>query len=393
MREVQPQDQPDDSEPTPERQAELRAAYEANMAAGQAPYAGVAIRTRGELQWVMRERAWSTDREAGGSARADLRDADLGGIILSRARLYEADLSGANLSGAVLRHVRLSGTQLPRAQLMGADLSGAHLNETNLTDADLTASTLTGALLGGADLSGAELHFAVMDVLTVLAEARLSSATRLADVVWNNVPLTRIRWETLKAIGDEGVARNPMDSTGKTKDKDLQRHDYEKAARAYGQLAVVLRDQGVNEAADRFAYRAHRLQRIVLRRQAFLPSKKGQPVRLGQRVRRLAAYIGSGLLDLIAGYGYRPLRSFVAYAVVVLGFAAAYFALGGAGGKAIAWNEAIVISMTAFHGRGFFSAVFQPGDLQAAVAAVEAFFGLLIEITFIATFTQRFFAR
>jgi hypothetical protein len=49
--------------------------------------------------------------------------------------------------------------------------------------------------------------------------------------------------------------------------------------------------------------------------------------------------------------------------------------------------------MTAFHGRGFFSAVFQPGDLQAAVAAVEALIGLLIEIVLIATFTQRFFAR
>jgi hypothetical protein len=49
--------------------------------------------------------------------------------------------------------------------------------------------------------------------------------------------------------------------------------------------------------------------------------------------------------------------------------------------------------MTAFHGRGFFSSVFQPGAIQAAVAAVEAFIGLLIEIVVIATFTQRYFAR
>jgi hypothetical protein len=45
------------------------------------------------------------------------------------------------------------------------------------------------------------------------------------------------------------------------------------------------------------------------------------------------------------------------------------------------------------HGSGFFSAVFQPGDLQAVVAVIEAFIGLLIEIVLIATFTQRFFAR
>jgi hypothetical protein len=55
--------------------------------------------------------------------------------------------------------------------------------------------------------------------------------------------------------------------------------------------------------------------------------------------------------------------------------------------------SALVFSVTSFHGHGFFSSVFQPGGLQAAVAAVEASIGLLMEITFIATFTQRFFAR
>jgi hypothetical protein len=139
---------------------------------------------------------------------------------------------------------------------------------------------------------------------------------------------------------------------------------------------VALRSQGLNEDADRFAYRAQRLQRRVLRQQ-------------GHLVRAL----GSWLLDVVAGYGYRPIRSLIAYVIIICAFAAAYFALGSANGQALSWNEAIVISMTAFHGRGFFSAVFQPGDLQAAVAAVEAFIGLLIEIVLIATFTQRFFAR
>jgi hypothetical protein len=56
-------------------------------------------------------------------------------------------------------------------------------------------------------------------------------------------------------------------------------------------------------------------------------------------------------------------------------------------------NEALAVSMTAFDGRRFFKAVFQPGDLLAMVAAVEAFIGLLIEIVLIATFTQRSFVR
>ena len=49
--------------------------------------------------------------------------------------------------------------------------------------------------------------------------------------------------------------------------------------------------------------------------------------------------------------------------------------------------------MTAFHGRGFFAGTFSPADPQAGVAALEAFLGLLIEVTFIATLTQRLFRR
>jgi len=37
-------------------------------------------------------------------------------------------------------------------------------------------------------------------------------------------------------------------------------------------------------------------------------------------------------LYLLAGYGCRPVRSLIAYFVVILGFAAAYFALGALNG-------------------------------------------------------------
>jgi hypothetical protein len=70
-----------------------------------------------------------------------------------------------------------------------------------------------------------------------------------------------------------------------------------------------------------------------------------------------------------------------------------FFTLGVANGQTLSWSEVIVISMTAFHRRGFLATVFQPNDAQAAVAAVEALSGLLIEIILIATFTQRFFNK
>jgi len=56
-------------------------------------------------------------------------------------------------------------------------------------------------------------------------------------------------------------------------------------------------------------------------------------------------YLFSLFLDLLAGYGYKPGRSFIAYALVVSVFATIYHLLG----VHLAWNEAIVISMTAFH--------------------------------------------
>jgi len=49
-----------------------------------------------------------------------------------------------------------------------------------------------------------------------------------------------------------------------------------------------------------------------------------------------------------------------------------------------------------FHGRGFFPSLSSETNLHnplVMLAAAEAIIGLLIEISFIATFTQRFFGK
>ncbi|HEV2460875.1 MAG TPA: pentapeptide repeat-containing protein, partial [Ktedonobacterales bacterium] len=323
---------PDDREPTPERQAELRAAYEANVAAGKAPYIDVPILTRGELRWVLQQRRWSgSDPMLEEDERADLSgaylyQADLSGVDLNLANLSEADLTFANLSGAYMHYANLSrgnlrGANLRGAVLPGANLSGAHLDDAdlhgtslniaNLSGADLPAATLSEANLRGANLSGANLRGAQMDATTSLLEARLDSHTRLADVVWNGVPLTRLNWPEVARLGDEQVARHPKDVHGKRKNKATRLHDYADAVLAYRQVATVLRSQGLNEHADRFAYRAQLLQRRLLRLQRYY-----------------LRYLGSLFLGLIAGYGYRPLRSFATYLLVVTVFGLAFWALG-----------------------------------------------------------------
>jgi hypothetical protein len=156
---------------------------------------------------------------------------------------------------------------------------------------------------------------------------------------------------------------------------------FENAVRANRQLATALRQQGLNEHADGFAYKAQTLQRPVLRRQG-----------------RHVAALGSWFLDFLAGYGYRPGQAVSVYLLLIAAFTVAYFGLGLTVGPQLSPLGALVFSITSFHGRGFFPGG-SPGhsvtldDPMTVLAAAEAVVGLIVEISFIATFTNRFFAR
>jgi hypothetical protein len=52
------------------------------------------------------------------------------------------------------------------------------------------------------------------------------------------------------------------------------------------------------------------------------------------------------------------------------------------------------LSLTSFHGRGFFPGInITLSDPRVVLAAFEAVIGLFIEFSFIATFTKRFFGN
>jgi uncharacterized protein YjbI with pentapeptide repeats len=314
-------------------------------------------------------------------AKCDLSTAQLQRTIFNQAQLQDANLNkaqlqGANLIEAQLQDAYLAEAQLQDANLIDAQLQGSFLTEaqlkgTNLLGAKLQGATLTGAVLQGANLSYAQLQGA--DLINVylqgaylieaqLQRVKLHEATLadedhigpyLVDVNWGDTNLAVVDWSQISKLNDDNS-------------------DYKMSARAYHQLSVVLHNQGLNEDAARFAYRAQLMQRVVFRQQ-----------------RKYGQYLFSLFLDLLSGYGYKVGRCFIAYALVIGVFATIYHLLG----THPAWNESIVISMTAFHGRGFFPEQFHPGDPQALAAAIEAFVGLLIEITLIATLTQRLFGK
>jgi uncharacterized protein YjbI with pentapeptide repeats len=341
--------------------------------------------------------------------KANLFEAHLEGATLSGTRLKAASLSGAFLEGASiggarlenaflrnthLEGARLYGARLDRASLVGAHLEGAQLRRAHLEGASLANAALGGKRMAADDLSRirqwapdfpevlrpADMQRAFFDTASVLDNVSLGDPqngyAELADTRWGETNLAVIRWTDGRnaiILGDEREARRRVTPEGKPKSRAERLADLERAVRANRQLAVALQAQGLNEDAGRFAYRAQRLQAQVLRRQ----------YRIGQ-------YLFSRFLDLLAGYGYRPWRSLVAYLLVIAGFALTFWLQGMLSGPHLAWNEALVISLTAFHGRGFFPEQFRPGDPQSAIAAIEAVIGLLIEICFIATFTQRF---
>jgi hypothetical protein len=295
--------------------------------------------------------------------------------LLSGAYLFRADLSGAHIFRANLSDANLRFANLRGANLALANLSGAVLDSADMSSADLNYANLSGADLSKANLSDAELTRARMDVATQLLHVQFDRKTRLFGVVWNGAPLDSVADWPMR-LGDEKYIKQA--------DTRKERvNAYRAAARAYRNLSVALRSQGLLIPASNY-----RLREQVLERKARLLEGS------------LLGWVFSWLLNLVAGYGERPVRSFFAYLLVLFGFAGAYFAAtngllvfgtGATQVQPLQWYEALVLSVSSFHGRGFFQPVQSLGDPVAILAAIEAVIGLFIEITFIATFTQRFF--
>jgi hypothetical protein len=81
------------------------------------------------------------------------------------------------------------------------------------------------------------------------------------------------------------------------------------------------------------------------------------------------------------------------YLLTITGFAITYLILGHTVGPTLTPLGALVFSVTSFHGRGFFPGGIRLDDPITVLAASEAVIGLIIEVSLIAAFTQRFFGK
>ena len=318
--------------------------------------------------WLTLNEWNETIKERSYMAAVLMKDANLYNTHMEGAHLIAAHLEGAYLWGAHLENAMLRGAHMEGANLREAHMEGANLRWAYLERADLRGAHLMGARLRGIWLGGAHLE-------NVILSDEKHKGPQLVDIHWGDVNLAVVKWSQVKMLGDEREARQKKHD-GKVKERTTRLKEYEEAVRANRQFALALQNQGLNEEAIYFAYRAQKLQRVVLRRQ-----------------RKFIQYLFSGFLDLLAGYGYRPGRSVLWYLILIFGFAFAYHIFGR---LSLFPPDAFVFSIMSFHGRGFFPSLSGETNLHnplVMLAAVEAVVGLLIEISFIATFTQRFFGK
>lgn len=393
------------------RQQELAQRYTTvtpDIERGIYPFGGVKL-SLADIEWLLATYADTFTPRAGLDVRgANLDDVDLGelplsGLVGGLTPTEWAEASYEQLQAAMvhMNHVSLREAQLDHAHLSGAQLHGADLTWACLVGADLSFAELQGADLSDTQLQGADLSFAELQETTLfyahlqgadLYQAALANAEgigpRLADAHWDGTNLAVVEWSQLKMLGDEAGARLTHAPDGAVRMKEERLRGLREAVRANRQLALALQAQGLSEEASRFFYRANLCQRKVLWFQMLQPH-----VSLWRRTRTFGAWIFSHLLNVLAGYGYRPERSFLAYLLVIFGFMGLYLLTSHFTTPHLRWDEALVLSLSSFHGRGFFPQTISLGDVYARLAVTEAVLGLFVEVSFIATFTQRFFGK
>ncbi|HYT44264.1 MAG TPA: pentapeptide repeat-containing protein, partial [Methylomirabilota bacterium] len=215
--------------------------------------------------WVDMERSFLTEAHLEG---ASLLEANLKGANLAEAHLEGADLSDAHLEGASLKKAYLHGANLSNAHLERANLSEAHLEGKNMHD-DIWQAVQQWEKDFPKELLPANLSGAFFDNTTNLKGAIFGNtqfgAISLADVHLGDVSLSVVDWKPIRTLGDERKAHQIKEKDGNWKVSKDQIDAYETATRANRQLAVALQDQGLNEKASFFAYRAQLNQRHLLK--------------------------------------------------------------------------------------------------------------------------------
>jgi len=302
----------------------------------------------------------------------DLSDLDLHGIILKDARfpthfegaqLVGAKFNGSNLNGADLRSINLQYAQFTMLNnqptyLEAADLRGSLLLNTNFQGADLTGAkfgieedrNLMPAMLDDTDFRGANLFRANFKGCYFYGTKLEGARIRGADIF--EAHLDEANWGSY-IIGEE------------------KKKDFYFAENIYRRLKQWYTNAGVYDIAGEFFYREMEAKR---------KSMKWWP----QPWHR--AWVE--FVSFICGYGERPYRVILWAALVVLGLALIYFAIGSTWKWWAFWNS-LYFSAVSFTALGYGSWLQATNDWIKGIGAFESFVGVFTIALFLITFTRK----
>ncbi|MFP6797573.1 MAG: ion channel [Pseudomonas sp.] len=281
------------------------------------------------------------------------------------AALHQRAQSGAPMRGFQLKYAQLAGIDLVNHnQRTGHDLRDSDLYRADLQKAHLFGLDLRGSSLMKADLRGANLHCCDLRDCNLLG-VQLDGA-RLDNVIWDR----RLRQER------QGSAHQRLG------DNDAARRCFEEAEETYRNLRLHLEKAGLFEQAGIFFHR----EMVMRRRQ--LPRYSG---------RRALSW----LVDLLSGYGEKPLNV-VLFSIALIVFCGLLYFLVGvqhAGqplGLALerGWlanlddlADCLYFSVVTFTTLGYGDIT--PHGIARPIAAFEAFAGSFTMALFVVVFVKK----
>ena len=308
--------------------------------------------------------------------KAPLKKWDLSGLKLSDykkrakfqfATLIDAHLIKTTLKKAFLLGAELQGAKLMGAKLQGADLVGANLQEAILLDANLQGAKLMGAKLQGANLVGANLQGADLSNSN-LRNAIFSEKTILTNV---NFFQCTLDGSTIKN------AYNNMDKEVIQVRTIKKKRNYSSAREIYILFKKYFKSEGMYDISGKYFVQEKKMERI-----------------LNKKRKEWGKYFLNTFLDIVSGYGEKPLNAIICSLIIIMGGTNIYWLFDGI----MVTNNKVTFSGTFFESFYFSLITFSTlgyGDLIPKagifriIASFESLMGVALTAIFIFIFARK----
>ena len=278
--------------------------------------------------------------------KAPLKKWDLSGLKLSdykkRAKFQFATLIDAHLIKTTLKKAFLLGAELQGAKLMGAKLQGAEL---------------VGANLQGADLSNSNLRNAIFSEKTILTNVNFFQCTLDGSTIknaYNNMDKEVIQVRTIK-----------------------KKRNYSSAREIYILFKKYFKSEGMYDISGKYFVQEKKMERI-----------------LNKKRKEWGKYFLNTFLDIVSGYGEKPLNAIICSLIIIMGGTNIYWLFDGI----MVTNNKVTFSGTFFESFYFSLITFSTlgyGDLIPKagifriIASFESLMGVALTAIFIFIFARK----